>query len=578
MRFPNGADRCFIDGGELTSLPDPRIGTLLAGRYLIEEPIGEGGMAIVYRARHKLVERDVAVKVMNPILASDPVVRERFRREARSAQKLAHPNIIEIFDQGDTEDGTSYIVMELLRGEPLSAFIRRRDFDVDRAVSVMVQIARGIARAHDLEVVHRDLKPENIFLSRAEDGGDIVKLLDFGIAKSRAEPQLTAQGELFGTPQYMAPERIMGAEAGSASDLYALGVVFFEMLVGELPFDAADIASFFAMHMHETPPRLRSRHPLVPLALDDLIFRMLAKAPEDRPADAHRVHAALVEILQARDISPPTDAEYTSSWNPEKPTDLHAPTTLAAGATDGWARRIFVLERMLGAAFGSRREAPAALNALFDNVNEGVRALAEAKERSFEAQTRLEEIESRGREKRAQLGAAVDHLGLDSSLAKEDLRTAREAERAALHACEQERERYALAHAQMLRWEGRSAFAQPWPDLAAAYRATADVVDAWCDAQGAHERATEHANVRERAASDLDFQVRELRAALAKHEHELDEEREKCRRGMLEESARADKHERTLVADMARFCEPLRARRELAPFFKELEIESATSA
>mgnify|MGYP005855483861 CR=1 FL=1 len=146
MRYPNDETFCFVDGAELVLLPDPRVGTLLAGRYVVEEVIGEGGMATVYRARHKLVDRPVAVKIMNPLLASDAIVRERFRREARSAQKLAHPNIIEIFDQGDTEDGTCFIVMELLHGESLSAVIQRGPLDVARAVQIMIQIASAAAR------------------------------------------------------------------------------------------------------------------------------------------------------------------------------------------------------------------------------------------------------------------------------------------------------------------------------------------------------------------------------------------------------------------------------------------------
>ena len=157
-------------------------------------------------------------------------MRERFRREAKSAQKLAHPNIIEIFDQGDTEDGTAYIAMELLRGGSLASLISRGAISVPRAVHLMIQMARGIARAHDLDIIHRDLKPENIFVCyKRDDGvtGDVVKLLDFGIARSRHDSRLTGQGELFGTPQYMAPERIANNESGPSVDLYALGVVFF---------------------------------------------------------------------------------------------------------------------------------------------------------------------------------------------------------------------------------------------------------------------------------------------------------------------------------------------------------------
>src|SRR5262249_17021505 len=143
------AQFCFLDGSDLETLRDQRVGTTLVGRYMIEEVIGEGGMATVYRAKHKLVERPCAIKIMNPLLASDDVVRERFRREAKNASKLAHPNIIEIFDQGDTDDGTAYIAMELLQGATLSELIAKGPISTERALPIMIQLARGIARAHD---------------------------------------------------------------------------------------------------------------------------------------------------------------------------------------------------------------------------------------------------------------------------------------------------------------------------------------------------------------------------------------------------------------------------------------------
>src|SRR5688572_17731971 len=318
MRYPNEAFSCLVDGSSLHVLPDPRVGTVLAGRYVMEEVIGEGGMATVYRARNRITEKMVAVKIMNPLLASDAIVRERFRREAKSAQKLAHPNIIEIYDQGDTEDGTAYIVMELLDGESLASVVQRGRVDVDRAIHIAIQIARGVARAHDLEIIHRDIKPENIFITRRSDGSDLVKVLDFGIAKSRQDSRLTGQGELFGTPQYMAPERIMGKDTGGSSDIYALGVVFFEMLTGELPFNAPDVATFFVKHMEEPPPPVRSLNSRVPPALDDLVRRMLAKTPAERPVDAHRIHQDLLDMLKEREgIAPPSaEAELATSAAP----------------------------------------------------------------------------------------------------------------------------------------------------------------------------------------------------------------------------------------------------------------------
>ncbi len=571
MRHPNEATYCFVEGGELVELPDPRIGTVLAGRYVIDEVIGEGGMATVYRAHHKLVDRPVAVKIMNPMLASDPIVRERFRREARSAQKLAHPNIIEIFDQGDTEDGTCYIVMELLRGESLAAVVGHGRLEVDRAIHVMIQIARGIARAHDLEVIHRDLKPENIFLCRRDDGSDLVKLLDFGIAKSRQDSRLTGQGELFGTPQYMAPERILGNDTGGSSDIYALGVVFFEMLSGELPFNAPDIATFFVKHMNEPARSLQALNSRIPAALDELVGKMLAKDPKDRPVDAHRIHQDLLELLREREVAAPPTAE-------SEPLSAAAPITLAAGAADQWARRIYVFEQMLSQAFGHKQRAPSELTGLLDEVNTGVREVVRLRAESLEAQRTLEAIDLRGREKRSQLGFAVDQLGTDGSKSKEDLRTAHVAQKHAEDECKAARERFHLAHKEVVIWEGRSGFLEPWSDLAQAYRGVADAVDEWNAYRGEERRAIEAAELAERHATDVDFQIRELRTALVTHEQELDDEREKCRERIEANGKEADAMESKLLDLTTRFCEPLRTRTELAPLFEELGMEAAAAS
>jgi serine/threonine-protein kinase len=569
MRYPNEATYCFVEGSDLVVLPDPRIGTVLAGRYLIEALLGEGGMATVYRARHKRTDRQVALKIMNPLLAADPIVRERFRREARSAQKLAHPNIIEIYDQGETEDGTAYIAMEVLTGESLASVIQRGPLDVDRAINIMIQAARGIARAHDLDVIHRDIKPENIFLCRREDGTELVKLLDFGIARSRQDTRLTDQGELFGTPQYMAPERIRGKDSGGSSDIYALGVVFFEMLTGELPFNAPDVATFFVKHMEEPPPPLRSLNVRVPKALEDLVLLMLAKDPADRPVDAHRVHQDLLEIIKDREAAPPP------STTDEEPVHSATPATLAAGPGDPWARRIVVLEQMLATAFGAKARAPDELTALLERANDLVRQVMELRLQTYEAQQNLEHIEAKGREKRAQLGFAVDQLGVDASKSKEELRRAREASRRCDEEANAARERYETAHKEALFWEGRCGFLEPSADLAQAYRATADAVDEWLALQQEARRAQEAADAAERVANDLDFQIRELRAALSKHEQELDEARESCEARIRAQGAEADRLEAELLDLIARFCQPLRARPELAPLFKELEIEAA---
>jgi eukaryotic-like serine/threonine-protein kinase len=568
MRYPNEAASCLVDGSTLELLPDPRVGTVLVGRYVMEEVIGEGGMATVYRAKNRITEKTVAVKIMNPLLASDAIVRERFRREAKSAQKLAHPNIIEIYDQGDTEDGTAYIVMELLDGEALSSVIQRGRLDVDRAIHIAIQIARGVARAHDLEIIHRDIKPENIFICRRSDGSDLVKVLDFGIAKSRQDSRLTGQGELFGTPQYMAPERIMGNDTGGASDIYALGVVFFEMLTGELPFNAPDVATFFVKHMNELAPSPCTLNPEVPPKLDELVLRMLAKKPNERPVDCHRVHQDLLEIIHEREIAAPPKADEEESFSV-------APVTLAAGPADQWARKIFVLEQMLTRAYGTKSRAPDELTDLLEQVNRHVRYVVGLRLDGFRAQEELEQIDLKGREKRAQLGFAVDQLGVDGSKAKEEMRAAHEAQEQAAALSNAARERYEAAHREVVYWEGRCGFAEPSKDLAMAHRDVASAVDEWIELRQNELRAANTAETAERLVNDLDFQIRELRAALAAHEQSLDEARAKCEALIQDVAKEADAVEAELQALFSRLTKPLRARPELAPLFKELETEAA---
>ncbi|HLV19656.1 MAG TPA: serine/threonine-protein kinase, partial [Polyangiaceae bacterium] len=371
LKYPSDIQTCFVDGRVLEEMPDPRVGTTIAGRYNIEAVIGEGGMATVYKAHHRLVDRPCAIKVMSRDFADNEVVKERFRREARAAQKLAHPNIIEIFDQGDLEDGSLYLVMELLEGETLAERIAQGKPDLRDALPIGVQIARALARAHDLEVIHRDLKPDNVFLVGAAGGPVTVKLLDFGIARSTRDTRLTGAGEVFGTPQYMAPERIVSIDAGPAADLYALGIILFEMTTGTLPFDARDVPGFFVQHLKVPPPPLRSKDPGLPEALERLVLELLEKDPERRPVDARQVHAELLELARSLDIEVAPEARSGEALPPGPA------NTLPPVALDAWVRRTKLFEQMLTRAYPG--EPPGELAALLSQVRELVDQIALAR-------------------------------------------------------------------------------------------------------------------------------------------------------------------------------------------------------
>jgi tRNA A-37 threonylcarbamoyl transferase component Bud32 len=571
MRYPSEASYCFIDGVDLVPLRDSRIGTTIAGRYLIEEVIGEGGMATVYRATQKPTGRPCAMKIMIAALAREAIVRERFRREAKSAQKLAHPNIIEIFDQGETEDGTAYLVMELLKGRTLGEFVGKGPLDLRRALRLMIQMARGIARAHDLDVVHRDLKPENIFIVELEGGAELVKLLDFGIAHSKQDSRLTGAGEIFGTPQYMAPERITTGDPGPPGDLYSLGVVFFEMLTGTLPFDAPDIATFFKKHLQEPPRALRSLNPLIPVPLDNLVLRLLAKDPKERPVDAHRVHADLLEMARDADLSIPSvpESEVEADRTIHSAVPLHA----ARSAVETWARRLPVFQEMLSRSYGGAP--PGEMVRLLEGIRELVARIAAARAASMEEQRALATIEEKGREGRQRFGFAVDALGLDASKAKEEVRVVVAHLAAVQERSKQAAARFLATQVEVVRWEGRSGFQEPYPDLASAYRQAAAAVDTWSGAREAERKATSLLESNERAVTDLDYQIQALRAALATHEREIEGERHGREKQMLTLGKQADELEAQLLTLATRFCEPLRARPELTPLFEQLEADVA---
>jgi serine/threonine-protein kinase len=553
--YPNESSFCFVDGATLADMPDPRIGSTLAGRYVIERELGVGGMATVYAGRHLMVERPCAIKVMSAQFAADPTLRERFGREAKHAQRIAHPNVIEIFDHGVADDGAPFLVMELLEGRSLADVVAGGPMPVARAVPIAIEMIRALARAHDFDVIHRDLKPENVFILP----GDHVKLLDFGIARCAQDSRLTNQGELFGTPEYMAPERGGPHDTGPPADLYAFGIMLFEMLSGRLPFDAKDPGGWLIAHHKERPPHVRQFAPQVPEALDKLIFELMAKSPADRPVDARRVQATLVHIAAIQNIHVPPEAEE------EAPPLSRSPRS----AGDPWKRRLALFERMLARAYprGAPLEPGRVLEAIRAHLGEIERLRASA----FEEQQRLEVHEYEVREGRLRLGKAMDALTVEASKTREDAR----AVKARLIACSEATKAMIpdvrTAHREIVIWEGRSGFAEPYRELAAAYREAADLIDAWWEARQRELVAEREAAEKDRAIADVNFQIRTLRDSLINLDRTVGERSRQSQHRVAEMGLTAQRLTGELIQLASRFCAPLRAVPELQPLFLELE-------
>ena len=262
------------------------VGTSVGG-YVIEALIGVGGFARVYRARHEVLATKVALKVLTRALAFDPEVMQRFVREAQAASRIQHASIVRVLGFGTHDDGRAYQVLELVDGPALDTYLEDHGrLPVGEALDLLASIADAVDAAHALGIVHRDLKPANILLAPSERRHH-PRLTDFGIAKALGDddnPKLTRTGLTLGTPAYMSPEQALGVAVGPASDVYAFGVMTFELLTGQVPFDAESPFAMMIKHVQETPPLVSSIAPALGRGFDDAVRWMLAKQPEDRPA------------------------------------------------------------------------------------------------------------------------------------------------------------------------------------------------------------------------------------------------------------------------------------------------------
>ena len=263
----------------------PISGITLGGRYKLTDRIAIGGMGEVWRARDQVLGRLVAIKILKEEYTGDPGFLQRFRVEARHTALLNHNGIASVFDYGE-EEGSAYLVMELVPGQPLSTIIEReRVLSPDRALSIISQTAKALAAAHVQGLVHRDVKPGNILM--LPDGR--VKITDFGIARIADQVPLTATGQVMGTAQYLAPEQATGQQATGSSDIYALGVIGYELLAGRRPFTGESQIAIALAQVNDTPPPLPES---IPVPVRSLIMSMLAKDPADRPADAEALAVA----------------------------------------------------------------------------------------------------------------------------------------------------------------------------------------------------------------------------------------------------------------------------------------------
>jgi serine/threonine protein kinase len=422
-RFRGALAACPIDGEALVPIQDPLIGRTIAGRYSVEDKIGGGGMGVVYRGRHQVIDREVAIKFLHSRFTSDATSRKRFLGEARAANQIGHENIIDITDFGETEDGLVYLVMEYLVGRSLDRDIAGQPMPPHRAVRIATQIAAGLARAHELDVIHRDVKPANVFLIRRRGDPDFVKLLDFGIARFEREMRITDRGALMGTPEYMAPEQVQSGEASPATDLYALGCVLFEMLVGMTPFNGT-MPEVLVKQMREPPPAPSRLRGGLSAEIDAIVLRLLNKDPSKRHRDAYHLVDELQHLLDRIPVvgsrgtpSSPRNqlpAQRAASQSTPPPPDPARPTLHLPTEHEAWNERVSLFRQML-ARVHPAGDAPQTivdtLSRMETTVGRVLRLRVEIDMNARELVSREDEL----RATRLRIGRALDELASDES-------------------------------------------------------------------------------------------------------------------------------------------------------------------
>jgi predicted Ser/Thr protein kinase len=283
---------------------EPRGGSIVADRYQVDKLIARGGMSTVYLAHQTKLNRPVALKVLSPPPSGDEAAafEQRFKREAQTLAQLEHPNIVVLYDYGETEDGRYFLAMEYIDGPRLSDVLKDGPLPVQRALHLLMQVCAGLRFAHKRGVVHRDLKPSNLLIRQNDDGQEVVKIVDFGLVKlTEADQSITRAGLILGSPHCMAPEQVKGLEIDHRADIYAVGVLLFRTLTGQYPFHGPNSAATMIAHLNHPIPTFYSVAPQleVPPGLEDIVRRCLAKHPSDRFGSMRDVMDSLVALMEA---------------------------------------------------------------------------------------------------------------------------------------------------------------------------------------------------------------------------------------------------------------------------------------
>ncbi|MBN1655409.1 MAG: protein kinase [Deltaproteobacteria bacterium] len=548
-----------------TSHDDPYIGKVVAGRYRLETRLGEGGMGIVYRARHVLIDRVVALKIIRPDLRSETHLRQWMLREARAANRVDHAHIVQIYDIGETETNELYLVMEYLVGISLASICAKGPLAITRAVDILEQMCAALTRAHDLGVIHRDLKSDNIMLTVQGGRKDFVKILDFGLAALARDARLAPKGAVFGTPEYMAPEQARGEDATNLCDLYALGVLFFEMVTGELPFRSNDRETLLEMQRSAPAPRPSSLQRDVAPQVDEIVLKLLEKDPTKRFRDGHH----LQEELKSFQRSLPTHQWEKLEQNDQPPAQLPPPPAPTPGVQE-WGTRAANFARMLARGYPNGK-APEEIQQAVDTLWD-LAARASRLEGELASHTRrLESIRRRGRALRAEIGRKVEGQAADESRALREASADRS--QAAMHKANYEKAAMVLEEA-LKRAEQMAGSSADIVSLRDAFEAVGHARATVAAHENQYQAYTESAIKIETHAANLRKQIEELRGELQHYSDALENDLNAGRELIAKRVESAINYEKKFLEASTQLINHFRELPECRDLLKELSSDS----
>ncbi len=538
-------------GRPLQGPRDPFVGKVIAGRYQVLEKLSRSAEGInVYKALHLYVKKFVVAKVMPPHAAQDEILKERFLREGQASNMIQHPNVVEVYDMGETDDGVLYIIMEYLEGEPLSTMLERGPLSPEMAVSVAVQVLEALGPAHAMGVVHRDLNPSHIFLLRRTEEGRFVKVLDFGIAHLAYEPAITQVGQVLGTPYTMAPEQITNGEITGATDLYSLGCILYSMLTGHYPFEGF-AREVMEGHVTKKPRPAGSIASDVPAALDEIVLKLLEKKPEDRYLDAYEAVRDLADLgLGIEDDEVEEDGR--DSVPPREAVRRTFPPQGSEGERGAGPWVKFVEEVGALAKTKTERNKAEAMMALTEQLD-GI------DRRMEEISIKLESLDKEVRQSRLSISRALEELARDQSERNAGLlrSTARVAD---LHQGMQETSERA---SRLLSGVVTPEFGPGNPSLtrniAEALMEMSRMAEQWLQYRDQADRERSRKRDHIRQVKDYDFQLNELRARLEK----VTREGEETMDGYRQQLERYGRRRLILLDDLAKLAEAFQDKIEL---------------